>query len=488
MLSIDFTDSQAKIVTGMYSKQGVNISNATTVAIPDGAINNGFIIDIPKICTELQQAVKANQIKEKDVVISISSNQVVFKEMDVPGGDQLDLRVNNQMKADMGISDEYNISYTIVGRHTDDSGKETITVFATACPQKLVDGYISLIETMGGLNLVGVNITSSCISRILASEPSMASRMPLMVVQVEKSFINLNIYNMGQLVFSRYVNVDQTELKLTDNYLEKTTYENVFRTIQFFNAQHDEQIKEVLLYGFIENSEVMTKAIGQLDVSVGMLLQPPMVSGFSGFDFNVYANAAGAIFKRNKDTEHINLLESLSEQSKSQSNLFFGILGIVFLGSIILIGLVYLYNFLMIKNDEKKIDDIEAYISQKQPELNEITLLEETLSIAQNYEVMSGNLRNAYKTKPIIEKDVFSKIESTLASQGGTLKSASYTSSGMVLTIETTTQVSPSNFSEALDKLKYFDKVNYNGYSTDENNKTTHTITVLVKGGEGDAQ
>lgn len=480
MISIDFTDSQAKVSVGTFKGGSVNIANAFTVALSEGMINNGFIVDAPQICSVLREAFRSNQVKEKEVVVSISSNQIVFKELSVPKarGDQFNIVVHNQIKSEMGITDDHNISYTIIGDNKDDASKTD--VFATACPQRLVDGYIGLFETFG-LKLVGVNITSSCITRLLSTEPSFNERMPLMVVQVDNSFVNINIYNGGQLVFSRYVNVDQTELKLTDNYLEKTTYDNVFRMIQFFNAQHNEQIKEVMLYGNLENSEIMMKAISQLGVEVGEMKQPASVSSFVGFDFNTYANAVGAIFKRNKDTEHINLLESVSAQGSSQNKMFTTILLILVLGSVLIIGLAFLYTFLTTKTIEKNTQAIETYISEKQPDIDRITSKETLLEATKSFRDMAMNANKAFYSRPELKLDTFMQIEKCINGKGSIIN-INYTQTGFIISGRFNKELDASNFAEDLAKLNYFDDVIYNGY-VNSNGVITSQVTVLVKGG-----
>ena len=41
---------------------------------------------------------------------------------------------------------------------------------------------------------------------------------------------------------------------------------------------------------------------------------------------------------------------------------------------------------------------------------------------------------------------------------------------------------------EEIDKSNYFDDVRYNGYTTDNNNVTLHTVILTIKGGEIDAE
>ena len=488
MLSIDFSDSQAKIVSGAFKNGTVTVTNSVTVDFEDGLINGGYVVDIPQVSSIIGTAMRSSQMKEKELVISFSSNQIVFKELLVPKvkGDQFNLAVNNQVKSETNISDDYNISFTIIGEEVTDDGKELVRVFATACPQAIVDSYINLASAIG-CNLVGVNISSTCIARALQSEAQIKARCPLMIVQMDGAFLSMSIFNNNMIVFSRFVNIDKNEARLSDDYLARTAYDNVFRLMQFYNSQNEEEpIKEVLFYGKLENSEKVLEAVSKLGVEAGVLNQPTTVTGYAGFDFNAYANAVGAIYKRNKDTEHINLLESVSAQNGAQSKMFLMILGVLVLGSLLIIGLVFLYLKLDMNSKQKKIDNINAYIASKQEDINRVEALEQELNLLHNYKEIAKHLDEAYKTRPILDNDVLAVVDKYLAGKGS-LVGISYVAPELTLTIESSTQSAPSNFAEETDLSKYFDDVKYNGYTT-TNGVTTHTVILTVKGGEIDAE
>ena len=489
MISIDFSDSQAKIVSGLFKNGSVSISNSVTVDFEDGLINGGYVVDIPQVSSIITTAVKSSQIKEKDLVVSFSSNQIVFKEMAVPKvkGDQFNLAVNNQIKSETNISDDYNISFTIIGEEVTEDGKEVVNVFATACPQAIVDSYINLASAMG-YNLVGVNISSTCIARALQNEASVKEKCPLMVVQIDASFLSMSIYDNNMIVFSRFVNIDKNEARLSDDYVARTVYDNVFRLMQFYNSRNEENpISDVMFYGKLENSEKVLDAVAKLGVETSMMNQPTTVSAYAGFDFNAYANAVGAIYKRNKDTEHINLLEAVSAQGNGANKLFLSILALLVGGSVLIIGLVFMFFKLEINRKEKKIENINAYIASKQPDIARIDALQAELNLLTNYKTVAKHLDEAYQTRPVVNNEVMAIVAKYLAGKG-TLTGINYVAPNLTVTIKAPNQNAPAAFAEEIDKSNYFDDVRYNGYTTDNNNVTLHTVILTIKGGEIDAE
>ena len=490
MLSIDFSDSRAKIVSGSFKNGVVSVINSVSVDFEDGIVNGGYVVDIPQVSSIITTAIKSSQMKDKDLVVSFSSNRIVFKEMKVPKvkGEQFNLAVHNQVKAESNISDDYNISFTIISEEMSEDGKEMVNVFATACPQSIVDSYVNLASAMG-LNLVGVNISSTCIARVAQNEASLKEKAPLMIVQIDNSFLSLSIFDRNMLVFSRFVNLDKNEVKLSDEYLFKTTYDNVFRMMQFYNSHNEENpIKEVVFYGKTENTEKLFSEVSKLGVAVGVMNQPTTVSSYAGFDFNDNANAVGAIYKRNRETEHVNLLEAVSAQGNSANRLFLMILAILVLGSLLIIGIVFLYFKIEIGRKDKLIKQYNAYVDSKQEDMIRIQEEENELALLTNYQVVAKHLDDAYKTRPIIDNNVMAVVDKCLSGKG-TLTGINYSAPELTLTVEYPAYRAPSDFAEELDKTNFFDKVEYNGYSFDTTqNKAIDTITLTVKGGDLDAE
>ena len=142
MLSFDISDRQINIVKGDNAASKIRIDNSVSVQVPEDMIVNGEVIQLSGLSDLLLTSLKSEQMMDKDAVVTFSSSSIVFKELIVPKakGNEFLQMVQNHMSQEMGISNEYSISYTVVG----EAGQENpgaVKVLATACPSSIVEGF-----------------------------------------------------------------------------------------------------------------------------------------------------------------------------------------------------------------------------------------------------------------------------------------------------------------------------------------------------------
>lgn len=198
MLSFDISDRQINIVKGDNSSNKIRIERSLQVDIPEDMILNGEVINLSGLSELLLTQIKAEDMMDKDAIVTFSSSNIVFKELVVPKakGNEFLLMVQNHMSQEMGITDEYSISYTVVGEAGEDN-PGAVKVLATACPSTIVESYRKLYNIMG-MNLRSVNIGCNSIARIVLADKSNMEKMPLLVCQIDKNFLGLTLFENGQ--------------------------------------------------------------------------------------------------------------------------------------------------------------------------------------------------------------------------------------------------------------------------------------------------
>lgn len=318
MLSFDFSDKQIRVVKGELVGGKIKIAGAMVIDLPSGVIINGFIQELSKLVSIVNEQLIHNKFTDKEAVISLSSSQIVFRELKVPKakGNQLFAMVKNQMQSDMGVSDDYNITYTVVGEAKEDN-MVVNKILAAACPNDMIIG-IKRMFNMLSLPLKSISINCNCISRIVLADPRNKDKMPLLAVQIDDNFLNLNLYENNQLAFSRVVPIDKEDYGGIEDYVYQALNENVFRMIQFNKARGGIGIKDVIFYGNVSDYIKLTRSIEQQDVKTNILAVPNQIVGYEKFEFAAYANAIGAMLKGKKDTEKTNLLEVDSAKGREQ--------------------------------------------------------------------------------------------------------------------------------------------------------------------------
>ena len=507
MLSIDITDRQIKLVRGSAQGSKIKIDEVDFREIEKGLVSNGYIADVPLVAAEIIDIINTRAIKEKDTIVSISSSSILYKELMLPKPKKISntAAIEAMIGSNMGISNDYNISYTIVGETVDENKNPLIKVLATACPQRLVDGYVKLFTHMG-LSLKAVNISNNAISRLIQNTPKMSAYMPLLLVQIDKEFLNINLYEDNVLSFSRYFKIDPADYNNAEDYVNQAIYDNLFRMFQFFQSRKDmKPIKEMMFYGEIGDFIALTNTVSGFNVSCHILSAPTNIASRADFEFTVYANAIGALYKVNKELEHINLLDTTAAKESKGLNTFF--IGLAAAAAISVLAVIGTNVVIGVINDgiKSEIKKTQAAIDAKQPELKVLLQKEGVLENFKSYKDSIANAELIYNYMPVGTTDVYKMLrEPFTAKQDGienvTKDDVRKNLSGMKLidsvqisdysvtaSFSCTNQAQPSQYVRALIDQGYFENITYSGYevTTGEDKKETITfdLNMLLKAG-----
>ena len=426
MLSIDITDRQVKLVRGVHSGNKIKVQDADMRELSMGMVSNGYITDVPMVAAELNNIIKSKDIKEKDCVVSITSSAIVYKELTVakPKNMKNPAIIEAMIQSTMNISADYNISFTIAGETEDEENNKMLRVMAAACPQRLVDGYVRLFSQIG-LNLRAVNISNNSITRLITNTPKMADRMPMLLIQIDKNFINMNLYEDNQLSFSRFSTIDPSQFETDEeggeevNYVSQAVYDNLFGMINFIRGRKNAKpLQEIVFYGEIDSFIEITNAISSFNVPTNMLSMPGSIQAAptAQFDFSKFANAIGALYSRNKELEHINLLEATSAKESKGSGMF----GLAVLASAVLaaglVGGAVVVTNIINSNYNSQIEDYTRKIQdpQMQKDLQTVTDRENMLAGFNNYNTTITRTQHLFNFKPKAQSLVYDKISEPL--------------------------------------------------------------------------
>lgn len=492
MLSFDITDKNVRIIKGVESNGTIKISKAANIKIDKEFIINGSVKNVNELGLLIQKTLLMNKMSEKEAVLSISSNYTIFKEITVPKvkDSEFPKQVKLEMQKAVGIDDTYAVSYIIVGSAKDAQGNEikegnasVVTVLATACPQELIDSYKEVFSFLD-IQLKSVMIGCNCITKLLLSDPKVKEKMPLLAVQVDENFININIYEDNKLTFSRFASIDPADYNNSKDYVVEAVNENVFRMLQFQkNRNPNSIIDNVIFYGDTKNYDKLIANFDDMETTI--IKVPPHIKGYENLEFSEYANAIGALFKRNKDTEKVNLLESggtvsiINDKIKSDSS-FKVIMAGALIASIVVMGGITAALKVVNASIEKDITTQQNYINSDETAAN----LEKydnrniMLDNVRNYKNMAWQADNAYKSKPVLNQETITKLDELLAECCSELGVAAYIDNtnyedgifGMKVAVEHgdlyTAQLPklPALFAQKISEDGYFAGVEYSGY------------------------
>lgn len=474
MLSFDFSDRVINIVKGVSSAQKIKIERSLTVEVPEEMIVNGEIINISGLADLLLTNLKAEGMMDREAVVTFSSSTVVFKELVVPKAKNNEFlsMVQNQMQQEMGISDEYSISYSIVGQ-AGQNNPGSVTVLATACPSLIVAAFRKLFTHMG-IALKSVNISCNSISRIIHADKSNIDKMPLLVCQIDDNFLGLILFENGQMAFARYEPISQEDYE-SEEYLTEAISENIFRMEQFNKARGGPGLKSVVLYGKIEDFIRLVNALESLDVQASVLSVPSQITGYENFEFTIFANAIGALYQRNRQTERINLLEVETASGKVQTSSSGTLvtMAISLLISVAIIAAVTAVFKIKESNLNKQIDEVQLQIDECDRIIAENQKLHDYLIILNEFQTGLDIAVNNLETLPIVKQEIFEKIEEVLVNTDEDADDITYTgfaydmSSGQVVIsgVQLPEQQTANDFIKTIIDQGYFADAVYAGYT-----------------------
>ncbi len=434
MLSFDITDRNIRIVKGTEGSGKIKITSAATLNVEEGLIVNGHVKDIPNIATLINGVLKKNKMPDKEAIVSLSSNLTIFKELTVakPAKAQdMQKVVKQQMQSALNLDESFSITYAIVGEAEEkgEAGETMIKVLATACPYEIVNSYREVFKLLG-ISLKSVMVGCNCITKVLLADTKIKSKMPLLAVQIDNNFISLNLYEESQLSFSRFASIDPADYNNSPDYVLEAVSENVFRMLQFQRSRNTgEVVENIILYGDTHDYVRLQDELEKMDLSVAQINVPPQIHGHENLEFSLYANAIGAMFKRNKDTEKINLLETelgaaikragSSSSANNQAGLLV-MLGCIVGAAVIAGGAWLVMNGINsgVKND---IAETEEYIASKQEDLDYRTRLLGIKANVDAYNTKIVNARDAFYSQPVINGDKYDTIQAVLDETAGEL-------------------------------------------------------------------
>lgn len=521
MLSFDITDKSIKIIKGYEQHGKILITAAAALDIEENIIINGHVVDVPRLANLLNSVIKSNNMKDKDAVVSFSSNLTVFKELRIPGAKNQEFTkmVRAEMQTAMDIDNTYSISYVIVGaeeekgntaENTDESAEneqkkpkakvkdkvyKVYKVLATACPYEIVESYKQLFS-MVSVNLKSVIIGCNSISSVILSDVKSRLKMPLLAVQVDKNFLNLNLYDNNHLAFSRFTSIDPDDY--IEDYVTEAVNENIFRMTQFQKTiSGNSQIENVLFYGDYDEMEKLIESTAQLDLNARVMSAPALIKGNEKLNFSAYANAIGALYKRDKNTEKINLLETdtIHKSSAIKSDKGFTSILVVALGlTVVIIGGIWisldLYNKGIVHQTELVNEELEApKTSECLARYNSLIAQEEFVN---RYRDAIKKAKDAFDTKPVLSKYYYDLIENAVAEAssdlGLTSKIEKLDYSNFTFTLEVVcdadadpSQTLPSVIAQKLTACEDFVDVEYTGYEVSEVTDELGNVTKKVK-------
>ncbi len=160
VVSIEIGSALTKVALVDYKAKKTKVYSAFVFDTPEGAVEDGYVKNSEEFVELLAAKLAANQISEKKVVFSISSNKIANREVTLPlvSKDKIMsmIKANSSDYFPVDIKN-YHLSYTMLERIVTKTEKQ-MKLLILAAPLDLLETYFDLARTM---NMTLVNIDYS---------------------------------------------------------------------------------------------------------------------------------------------------------------------------------------------------------------------------------------------------------------------------------------------------------------------------------------
>jgi type IV pilus assembly protein PilM len=218
-------DNQIKLVEIESSSQQIDVLQRHIIALDEGNIKNGKLLDEESVIYKLTHQVKTLGLQGMPVHLTIPTSNVILRKSVFP--DLKDQELRNMIDVELNggsqvpfknpVFDFFRLGHvqTEAAAAQEGDGKkgkaapqEEVLVFAT--PLDIVEGYSSLVSRCG-LTPVSVDIAPLALLRILARQQQLSGTyLPkvFMFLQAEPDYADISIFVQGVPVFLRSIQMN----------------------------------------------------------------------------------------------------------------------------------------------------------------------------------------------------------------------------------------------------------------------------------------
>ena len=164
---IDIGSTTIRVVETGRSKREASVANFGQIGLPPGIVEGGTILDAPAVTAAIKKLWSQNKFKNRDVVLGVTSSQVLVREMtlpNLPAGElkqtlPFQVRELLPMPVEKALLDFYPLE--------DPGSAETVLGLVVAAPKESVLTTVRTVEK-AGLRVKSVDLASFAILRAAA--------------------------------------------------------------------------------------------------------------------------------------------------------------------------------------------------------------------------------------------------------------------------------------------------------------------------------
>ncbi len=205
VLGIDIGSSSVKLVQLRQQKNSFVLQNIGLIPLPPEAIVDNALMDSSSIVETVKNLVKSLNIKEKEIVCSVSGNSVIIRKISLPSMPPEELEDQIQWEAEQYIPfdiNDVNIDFQMLAQDEQDATK--MNVLLVASKKDIINDYVTVFNE-AGLKLVVMDVDSFAVQNIFELNYDVDPDEVYALINIGASIMNINIVKGGVSLFTRDV-------------------------------------------------------------------------------------------------------------------------------------------------------------------------------------------------------------------------------------------------------------------------------------------
>lgn len=466
------THNEIQFIAYRRSKTKVKILKTKCEEISETAIINGIITDNLEVTTKLKKLYEENKSSFKNVKLILDSSNILTKKMAVPDLKkwQYEKLVRDELGESITKSEDYIFDYTFVDKKYNQK-----SILACGVSKELISSYVDIFKEIN-IKLKSIQIGFESIIEYMSLDRKARGKSVVLNILDGPSMISM-IFQNGQLVFSK-----RSRILAENNSAMVVFLLNELSTLLQFNKSQNLTPLTQSYYIGISNEVLLeleeqnpNEAIDILKYSIPKLIENSN---------NINENMGILLFSILANKQDINLLETFHNSfKKKKERKPFKISYVVY--PLLVLAIVGTYGYLKYDTSllQEKVNTDTNYLNNEDV-INQLNIINQAKGeITSKNNILTKlnayqDMINSYpKVTTGLLNYIFTSADTTIM-----VDQIEFDSSKKILTIDCT-GTSPNDATNYIYKLKEnknINKVEYDGYKSDELGNYRFTVNIVM--------
>lgn len=488
-LTMELNNDCIDIMEYHISHKRMKISRHIRGEMPEGAFENGVIVDTNGVAMAIRDMIKENQIRGQKAVLAVSSPETIRKELKIPKSPARHIRglIGNELNKLEMQGNGYVFDY-VPFDWKEEEGEDKFQWYQVfLLPSDLVQNYKTTLKR-AGLILTRIEPVYDCMEN-LAGLMGLKDRKDMTIlVSAEETDINLLMVGSGIKSMHRNIQIKEEGIEEnifivsavqqiqnlinTDERAVESIVEGISKLVQFKSQVHKgRHIEQVLVYGSLLQKEGFLEALSsRIQIQTQACRQPSQIQFSPGeqktplYSYNSIGACSPVLSGVKKTLSFLNLPGDAEYISvKDQIPVFIG------LGCVLAISVFYaatvMGNWQMQK--ETAVCQQESREIEGQEEYQRRVKVKEELLGLMDYNSNCDLCIETLEQSKRFESQLFSSVDALLP-KGITMEGYHYENQTASYQCVAAEQDGPAKFARIVTDSRLFENVFYTGFNAYE--------------------